>query len=199
MTKAANRKKKRLARASNGGRPRQEGARTPSGQLSRAGDANAKAIRETAVQARIRLAASEGELIDEKEALDPRRGYPAGRKCLSGHFGKGENANKRLQAGIDTAATIRRCMGILGYPPPTSQAMDMGRVRGLPIEGLNHSQQTRIAKDVLMKIEGILGSAGNGCRSAFRQLFIQEEECCEWWTDDQNAIVVKALDALIEG
>lgn len=196
MAKAINRKKRLKSRA---GRPCKEGKREPNGRISRSGAENAAQIRETAVQARIRLAASEGELIDEKQALDPRRGYPAGRKCLAGHFGGGQKANERLQIGIDTAATIRRCTGILGYPPPTSQAMQMGRVRGIALEGLNHSEQTRIAKNALQKIEGILGSAGNGCRSAYRQLFIQEEESCEWWPDHQNAIVVRALDALIKG
>ena len=181
MAKAQNRKRKLKSRA---GRPRKEGVRrTKSGRISESKaqkEQTAQETIETAIEARIRIAAIDGEQITRKEARDPRRGYVAGRKCLNGDLGSGPERDIRLQVGNDTAATIRRCMAILGYPPPTSQAMNMGRVRGLPIEDLNASQQARVASQTIMQIEAKLGSAGAHCRTCFRQVFIQEEESAMW-------------------
>lgn len=193
----AQKKRRKKSRA---GRPPKEGVvRTASGRISRAtaqADRNANEIRQTAVQTRIRQAAAHGEVIDEQEAISPHRGSVAGQKYLQGDFGCEEIGAIRLQRGNDIAATILKCKSILGYPPPTAQAMDIGRVKGLSLEGLNLAERVKIAVSTLMRIEGSLGSAGTGCRTRFFEVFIHDDAAALDWSAAKNAQLVKALDAL---
>lgn len=202
MAKAGNKKKKRLSR---GGRPMDAGCkRTPSGQKSRAKEAqdqNTKQIKETVVQQRIRLAAVDGVVLSEQEAESPHWGYAAGRKYFAGDLGKvgSQEALTRLQTGNDVACTWMRCRALMGYPPLTSQAANMGRVRGLAVEGMNAQWAGREAANTVMRFEGILGSAGQGCRTAFKEVFLSEEPATEAWPDHMNHLLCKALDALGRG
>lgn len=195
----ATEEKRKQWRANRRGRKPDAGVkRTPSGQKSRSNSVKRESEQEimsTAIQSRIRLAAVDGEVIDEKEALSPYRGSVAGRRYLSGALGKGDVAKQRLQAGLDAAATWARCRAILGYPPLTAQAMNMGKVKGLSVEGMDLRERNQIASNTMMGFEARLGSAGNGCKTVYKEIFLNDEEGHD--APHMNAILCKALDALI--
>lgn len=207
--KPINRKKRRQVRVFKTGRPMDETAiRTPSGQKSRSKAALAAMQREseaeiksTVIEARQRHALQSGEVLDDKEAADPHHGYPAGRLFLAGRLGKlgKEETKLLLQTGNDVAATWRQCRMVCGHPPMTPQAADMGRVRGLAIEGANAQERARRASNQIMTFERILGMAGNGCRSAFYTAFLLEDRSCESWPPHMYSILRKALQALKNG
>lgn len=193
VTKAEKRRRKK---ASNGGRPRKPGEREPNGQPSR--KAKAQEVKSVVVDRRIRLAASKGRTISAKTADNPLLGYVAGRKYLNGDFGKigSPEAAKRLQTGNDVAATWDKCRRIVGYPPISPQAANWGKVRGLAIEPLDAQARGRIASNTMMRFELALGQAGQGCKSAFLQVFMADEPAAEDWPPHMNALLKKALDAL---
>lgn len=201
-SQAAKLRRKKHVRIIRSGRPPESGVmRAESGRKSRSKLAQSeteKQVMSTVVEARMRQALlNDGEVISEKEATNPYRGSAAGRRYLSGGFGKGEKAKARVDFGFDVAATWRKCMAINGYPAPTTKAMDMGRVRGLPIEDLNAQARSRLAANTMMSFEAKLGQAGNGCRTAFYDLFILDQGSHQ--TKHMDKLLQKACDALMEG
>ena len=211
--KAANRKKRRAFKFSNGGRPRKGGMiRTDNGRISRSEEQeamNAQEAKEVVILARIRQAAIHGEVIEREEAESPLYGYCAGRKAIAGDFGKVKKVNgkvklselaaSRLQTGNDVAANWNACHINCGYPPMNSQAMNFGKAKGIAIEGINAQERGRKAEAMIMRYIGILGTIHPGAHGIFRRVFLADDETAEYFTPHMNDLLVKSLDALAKG
>ena len=198
-SKAAIKRRKRNVRIIRSGRPPDRGVmRTEGGQKSRSASSiqeTEREARQTVVEARMRQAKlNTGELLTEDQAKSELQGYAAGRRYLAGGFGKGETAKRRLSTGNDIAAEWHTCRSILGYPPLTPQAANVLKIRGKTIENLDVGGRARLASNTIMRFEAALGQAGNGCKSAYVELFMRDEEGHQ--TEHMDSILQKALDAL---
>jgi len=170
--------------------------RTASGRLSRSGEAievNEQEAMKTALEARQRRHG-----LTEKEAKDPMFGFVFGRKYRAGHLGDGAAlANQRFNAGSSYAAELVQCREILHYPPISAQAMDFGRVRGIPAESMDQAAQERIAKLWMKGFDSALFKIGIKPNMALRQCVLEDQAATEFWPQTKNDLLCKALDAIV--
>ena len=188
MSKAANRKKKRLTRA---GRNRQEGEREPNGRLSRS--QQAKDNQETVISARQR---HHGGKRDEVKR--PIFGYVAGRMYAKGLLGKSDSALQRLEAGNAYAIAMQLSRRTIGYPDVNPQAMDPNKTPGQSAEPPNIQERATQAANTIMHLESVLLKTSPQAKRAVHQCFIEEFDGCEYWPDHMLQYLKTGLDALIE-
>lgn len=187
MTSVAEKRRRRKERLSNGGRPRDDAKRTPGGQKSRAQEQTEREAMSTVIQTRMRR-----HDCTETEARSHYWGFPAGIKYMNGHFGK--NAQNLIDAGITGTLEIDRCRRIIGYPPLTARAVDLNKVIGRPLD--RFVDDSRVASNHLMKLEGVLLQSGHGVKQAFHNCFLIEMEEAIHWPKHMNKILINGMVGL---
>ena len=158
---------------------------------------------EVAVGARMRREmAATGEVLDMKQARDPRRGTVLGPLLLDGAINQSQ-----YEAGTRYSETKWAYHALTGIPFPSAKAQDLFKSRG-GIEALTDKAiaSARGAAARYMLCEGWLLSIANDphrrCKCAVNTVCAEDEETARFWPEKAPHMIgwlKRGLDALVFG
>lgn len=183
-SKAEKLRRLRMRQRTKAGRPRKQGERYPSGELKRS--ETEKEAKSVAISAVKRI---HGIETDGKDGL---HGYTLGRMFLDKKIDR-----QQLEAGNWYAEQIERYYRSTGRQSPNPRAQDLLSVRGHDGEvSLPAQERARRASNQYMRLETILGSAGNGVRSTVWNVCIMDIEALRLMPISQLGLLKAGLSAI---